>query len=192
MGHFQNYRREPRAVLVVDRSLEERSPGVYETTAKLRRPGLYDVVFFLDTPRVIHCFEVRVSPNPALAAKRAKSRRVTIQPLVERRELTVGEPARLRFKLAEPATGEPKNGLEDVRVLTFLAPGIWQKRQWAEPAGDGIYQIDFVPPRPGVYYVALEIPSLDLGYNRFRPLILRARKAADLETAKPTKTVTQR
>lgn len=61
MGRFSNYSREPRAVLVVDRSLKERSPGVYETTAKLRRPGVYDVAFFLDSPRIVHCFEVKVA-----------------------------------------------------------------------------------------------------------------------------------
>src|SRR5215208_4906978 len=34
MGNFQNYRREPLAVLVVDRSLRETSPGVYSATMK--------------------------------------------------------------------------------------------------------------------------------------------------------------
>ena len=37
MGTFSNYKREPRAVLVLDRSLRERAePGVYETVARLR------------------------------------------------------------------------------------------------------------------------------------------------------------
>ena len=49
MGSFSNYGCQPRAVLVVDRSLRERgSPGVYETTVRLRKPGEYDVVFFLE------------------------------------------------------------------------------------------------------------------------------------------------
>ena len=34
MGHFQNYGKQPRAVLVVVRSLREVRPGVYETTAR--------------------------------------------------------------------------------------------------------------------------------------------------------------
>src|SRR6185436_19758991 len=37
MGSFANYSRQPRAVLVIDRSLKERSPGVYETVTRLGR-----------------------------------------------------------------------------------------------------------------------------------------------------------
>ncbi len=91
MGHFQNDGREPRAVLVVDRSLQERAPGTYETIATLRRPGLYDVAFFLDSPRTIHCFEVRVAPNPARQAERATLRPVVIEPLIASCVLPVGE-----------------------------------------------------------------------------------------------------
>ena len=58
MGHFANYGHEPRSVLVVDRSLRERAGGVYETIARLPHPGVYDVVFFLDAPRVVQCFEL--------------------------------------------------------------------------------------------------------------------------------------
>jgi hypothetical protein len=183
MGHFQNYGREPRAVMVVDKSLEERAPGVYQTTAKLRRPGLYDVALFLDSPRIIHCFEVRVSPNPELAAKRAASKPVTIKPLIQDRVLEVGEPANLRFKLTDPVTAEPKNDLKDVQVLTILAPGVWQQRQWAEQVGNGLYEIAFVPPRPGVYYVSVEVRSLGLGFNKTRPVILRAKKPKEQTSA---------
>src|SRR5678816_778703 len=56
MGSFQNYRREPRAVMVWDQSLREASPGVYSTNLKLIGAGDYDVAFLLDTPRVSHCF----------------------------------------------------------------------------------------------------------------------------------------
>ena len=39
MGNFQNYRREPLAVLIVDRSLREVQPGIYSTTIKLPASG---------------------------------------------------------------------------------------------------------------------------------------------------------
>ena len=53
MGTFTNYKREPMAVQVVDRSLHEArlTPGVYETVAKLGKPGVYDVIFFSTRPR---------------------------------------------------------------------------------------------------------------------------------------------
>jgi len=174
MGHFNNYSREPRAVLVVDRSLQERSPGVYETTAKLRRSGSYDVVFFLDTPRVIHCFEVTVDPDPERAEKR-KGGAVKIQPLITNRLVRVGERTHLRFKLTDPGAKGPLTGLKDVRVLTFLAPGIWHQRQPAQSVGEGVYETQFVPPQPGIYYVYLQCLSLGLMFNNPQYLILEAR-----------------
>ncbi|HBL25894.1 MAG TPA: cytochrome D1, partial [Acidobacteria bacterium] len=55
MGHFQNYGRQPRAVLVVDRTLREIRPGVYETVARLTGAGDYELAVFLDAPRIVHC-----------------------------------------------------------------------------------------------------------------------------------------
>src|SRR6185503_2958391 len=45
MGSFQNYKRDPRALLVMDNSLRETARGVYSTTARLNSPGQYDVAF---------------------------------------------------------------------------------------------------------------------------------------------------
>jgi DNA-binding beta-propeller fold protein YncE len=173
MGHFRNYSREPRAVLVVDRSLRERSPGVYETAARLPRPGLYDVVFFVNTPRVVHCFEVAVLANPALAPTRPTSQ-VHITPLLETRTVPVGSVVRLPFKLTDPSTQSPKMDVQDVNVLVYLAPGIWHKRQWAMHVGEGTYTIDFVPPQVGTYYVYLESRSLGLAFNNPQYLIFQA------------------
>ena len=183
MGNFQNYGRQPRAVLAVDRSLEERAPGAYETIATLRRPGRYDVAFFLDSPRTIHCFAVEVAPSPELAAQRARERPVEVQPILDGRALEtggrvvlqVGEKIALEFKLVDPATKEPRTGVEDVRVLTFRAPGTNQRRQPAHQVGNGVYQVDFVAPEAGVYYAFLESASLGLRYNESRKLILIAR-----------------
>ena len=65
MGNFQNYRRVPRAVRIVDRSLREESAGVYTTTARLPKQGTYNVSMLLDSPRVVHCFEAYATSNPA-------------------------------------------------------------------------------------------------------------------------------
>ncbi len=64
MGSFQNYRRNPRALMVVDRSLREVTSGVYSTTTKLPKSGIYDVAFLLDSPRITHCFNAEAKPNP--------------------------------------------------------------------------------------------------------------------------------
>ena len=59
MGHFQNYGKQPLAALVVDRSLRE-GPGVYETTAKMAGAGDYELALFIDSPKLIQCFPVKV------------------------------------------------------------------------------------------------------------------------------------
>jgi YVTN family beta-propeller protein len=173
MGNFSNYGREPRAVLVVDRSFKERAPGVYETTGRLTRAGLYNFAFLLDTPRIVHCFPVRVEANASLAA--ADSGEVHIEPLLRGRTVWAGERVSLRFKLSDPQTKELKGGLTDVESLIFLAPGIWQKRQAAREVERGLYEIEFEPPEEGFYYVYLQSPSIGLTLDNHQRLILEAR-----------------
>jgi len=174
MGHFQNYSRHPRAVLAVDRSLSERrQAGTYETAARLRRPGLYDVAFFLDSPRTFHCFEVEVAPNPELERQRLAERKLAVEHLGGYRVMTVGETVALRFRLTDPLSAEPRSGLTDVRVLTFLGSGQGQERHAAVPRGDGLYEVPFTPERAGVYYVFVESPKAGLGYRESPFITLR-------------------
>jgi YVTN family beta-propeller protein len=182
MGNFKNYSRQPRAVLVLDKSLRERAPGIYETTAKLRRPGLYDVAVLVNTPRIVHCFQVSVGRNPDLPNENDEPR-VEIQPLIENKIVTVGEPLRLRFKLTAPETKQPLPDVKDVQVLAFLAPGVWHKRQTASHSSDGVYEVHFTFPRAGIYYVYLESRSLGLSLANPQYLILQAvaREARELK-----------
>lgn len=173
MGNFSNYGREPLAVLVLDRSLNERSPGVYETTARLARAGVHDVSLFLDSPRLAHCFEITVEPNPDLAAQRVR-KPVVVTPLTESRNLKVGESAKLQFRLTDPATKQPKTELKDVGAMTMLVPGVWHRRYAARSLGDGVYEIEFAPPQPGVYYVYLESAAAGLSMNNSQYLVLQA------------------
>lgn len=179
MGSFINYGREPRAVLVVDRSLKQRSPGVYETTAKLTRAGLYSVAFLMDSPRITHCFPVQVEANPDLAAAR-ESEPVHVEPLIRNRMVRVGERTRLQFRLSDPKTKEPKVGGIDVSAVIF-APGVWQNRQAAKEVDAGLYEIEFEPPQSGVYYVYLESPSLGLKLDNPHYVILQASEQSQKE-----------
>jgi YVTN family beta-propeller protein len=173
MGSFQNYRREPRGVLVVDRSLRETAPGMYATTVRLTRSGNYDVAFLLEAPRILHCFALSVDPNPAIKGK-GKRVAVQVELLLQEREIPVGENVRLRFRLTDPSTNQPRVGLKDVGVLALLAPGTWQKRAWAQSGGDGIYEVTVAVPRSGVYYLFVQVPSLQVRFNDLPPLILQA------------------
>jgi len=140
----------------------------------LTRAGLFDLAFLLDTPRIVHCFPVRVEADPDLEATRDFGS-VRIEPLVSSRTIRVGESTRLRFKLSDPKTKELKGSLTDVGSLIFLAPGIWQNRQMAKEVERGIYEILFEAPQEGFYYVYLESPSVGLRFDNAQKLILEAR-----------------
>jgi YVTN family beta-propeller protein len=174
MGSFQNYRRDPRALLVMDNSLRETQRGVYTTTVRVGAAGKYDVAFLLDSPRVVNCFELTVAENPNVPAKVETA--VKIEPLVKEAVANAGTSFNVRFKVVDAKTGSAKTDLNDLTVLVFLAPGVWQQRELAKPVGAGVYETSFVPPSAGVYYVFFQSASLGLQFNQSTPLTIQAVK----------------
>jgi hypothetical protein len=172
MGNFQNYRREPLATLIVDRSLREIAPGVYSTTVKLPASGHYDVAFLTDSPRIAHCFDIAADPNPLLKEEKGVALRIEHQ--ARDTQLQVGQDFALRFKLIETKTNKAKNNLQDVRVLTFLAPGTWQRRDLAKSLGNGMYEINLKVPETGVYMIFVESGSMGVRYRDMPALMLEA------------------
>lgn len=172
MGNFQNYRRVPRAVKVVDRSLREEARGVYSTTARMPKEGIYNVSLLLDSPRVVHCFEAVAKSNPAIKSDQKTALR--IEYLNKELSLTAGEDYKFRFRLTDTETKQPKSVLKDVGVLTFLPPGSWQQRQIATPVGDGVYEITLNVPENGVYLVFVESPSQRVQYRQLPYVTLHA------------------
>jgi DNA-binding beta-propeller fold protein YncE len=174
MGSFQNYRRIPKALLVLDHGLRETKAGLYSATIRLDTPGYYDAIFLLDSPRAIHCFSFTVDENPALPKPITAGLKVE---QLSTNSPVVGQTYTLRFKLIDSNTGQGKSFLNDLNVLVYLAPGIWQQRMAANPVGNGVYEMSFVPPQPGVYYVHFRIPSLDVPFSQITPLVLETRKS---------------
>ena len=172
MGNFQNYRREPLAALVVDRSLREIKPGVYSTTIKLPATGHYDVAFLNDSPRVSHCFDLSADANPSLKQEKAVALRIEHQ--LKDMTLPVGKDFTFRFKLTDTATGNPKSDLKDLRVLTFMSAGGWQRRDFATSVGNGMYEIKINVPESGVYMVFFESASMGVRYRDLPYLMLHA------------------
>lgn len=162
MGQFNNYSREPRAVMVVNLALQEGLRGVYQTSARAPQPGTYDVTFFLDSPRMIHCFELKVaSANGAVLplagdVSIVASGGQTVRP---------GEVGRVRFQIRNAKTQIPVVGLHDLKVLMFLHPGTWQTRQQAGEISPGTYEFQFTPPSSGMYQTHFESPSIGLKFN---------------------------
>ena len=172
MGNFQNYRREPMAVMVVDRSLREIKPGVYSTTIKLPSSGNYDVAFLNDSPRVSHCFDINANVNALLKEKAPVALQIEHQ--MKQLKLAVGQDFTFRFKLIETATGHPKSDLKDVQVLTFLSPGVWQRRDIAHPVGDGVYELKIKVPQTGLYMLFVESSSMGVRYIDLPYVMLQA------------------
>jgi YVTN family beta-propeller protein len=172
MGSFQNYQRDPKALLLLDNRLSETARGVYTTTLRLPSPGDYDVLLLLDSPRLVHCFGMTVNENPDLPKEAAVV--LKIEPQVTDPTPRVGQRYTLRFKVIDSGAKLPKANLEDMGVLVFQAPGVWQQREWAKGLGEGVYEMSFVPPQAGVYYVYFQCPSLGVRLNQITPLILRA------------------
>jgi YVTN family beta-propeller protein len=181
MGNFQNYRREPLAVLVVDRSLREVKPGLYSTTIKLPASGRYDVAFLNDSPRVSHCFDLSADVNPLLKEEKPVAMRIEHQ--LKEMTLPVGKDFTFRFKVTDTASGMPKAGLKDVRVLTFMSAGGWQRRDIATSVGNGMYEIKINVPESGVYMVFFESATMGVRYRDLPYLMLHAVAEAKTESS---------
>jgi YVTN family beta-propeller protein len=164
MGSFKNYGKSPRALLVVDRTLRQVRPGVYETNAKMTGDGRYDLVLFLDAPRQVQCFPIQVAENPVLAAARRPKLKVDSSETPER--MRAGAETIVRVRLTDAETGAPLVGLKDVRFLTFRSPGLEQRRQAATELGDGRYEVRYTPSEAGLYYVFLEVPSKGMSLQK--------------------------
>ncbi len=170
-GYFKNYGHDPQAVLVLDRSLGERAPGVFSTTATMPPAGIYDVAVFVDSPRLISCFTVRVAENPAIPKPLPSLR---VEHLTRRDGITTGKPAQIEVRLTDPATGKPAAALDDAGVLIVQAGGTWSDRQRLTPIGDGRYAAAFIPPLSGIYYVYVECRSAGLRASNPQFLVLQA------------------
>lgn len=176
MGHFKNYGKQPLATLVLDRSLREVRPGVYQTTTKMAGAGDYDLALFVDSPKLVQCFPVKVATDPVLAAARRPPLGVeALTPGGPEGKVGAGEETAVRFKLTDPVTGALRTGLKDVRILAFLSPGIWQQRQWAAETGAGIYEVKLTPPQAGTYFVFVEVASAGLPFQKSPYLVLSAK-----------------
>ncbi len=175
MGNFGNYDRVPRAVMVVDRSLREVAPGIYETSVTLPAAGPYDMVFFLNAPHIAHCFKMEIPVNPDLPTSR-KGTGIRLEP-ISPAKVIAGAKARVGFRLRF-ASGTAQVAPADLQFRIVLAPGVWNRRRSADYAPDGTTGFEFTPPEAGMYYIYAEAPSLGLALNQAPVLILEADEPA--------------
>jgi len=176
MGDFQNYRREPRAVLVVDRSLRENEAGIYSTTVKLPASGKYDIAFLADAPRVAHCFEASAEVNPLLKVERQVALRLEPQKGAE----AGSRPGVFAALQADRYRHQRAEGRSERRHDVDLSAG-WQRRDLAKWLGGGIYEVKLNVPEAGAYMVFVQSLSQGVSYKDLPQLMLEANDAKALK-----------
>jgi YVTN family beta-propeller protein len=167
---FSNYSRRVRGILVAEQNLRETEPGVYSTSFRLTGAGVYDVVFYLDSPRVLHCFDLPVAVDPHIKKERVA---IQLEPLLDKARLPVDEDFHFQVRVRDSLTAEPRDGLPDLGLMIYTSSG-WRKRVYARPAGNGLYEFTVRVPQPGVYYLFFEVPSLGLRLGKLPHAVLQA------------------
>ena len=168
MGTFSNYKREPRAVLVLDRSLRERAePGVRDggpsaPSRPVRAP------LFLDQPRVAHAFPFEVQADPVLERERKRGK-VDVQPIIAVNRVEAGRTFRPLFQLTDRETGCIQVGCQEPGDLDVQGRRGLARRHLAA-SRRGIYGADFVPGEPGTDELFVSCESAGLSTDRRRGL----------------------
>jgi DNA-binding beta-propeller fold protein YncE len=173
MGSFNNGDRQPRAVLALDRSLREKSPGSYETRVHLDAPGAWNLAFFLSSPRLLHCFPLQVAVDPAIRRPAGPPARAEL--VDDLSAIAAGKPASIRFKILDSATGEPRKGLKDVVVLAYQPPGTSRHQLPASEVEPGLYEVVVPAMVAGSLYLVVESPGLQWTAQNSPPLRVEIR-----------------
>ena len=178
-GHFSTYGKKPKAVLAVDKSIEEVALGTYETTAKLRTPGDYDISLFLDTPSFMECFPITILPDEDKEKERLNKLigPLSIKYLTQKSLASVGEEVTVTFELMDSKTKETVTNLKDVRLMTMDSFGKGNSNVVAkETETKGVYSTKLTLEDEGVHYVYIECNSRGLSFNNPQFLVLHASK----------------
>jgi YVTN family beta-propeller protein len=165
MGTLDNYRRIPKALMILDRSLHETAPGIFEAPVTIEKPGNYDVAVMLDQPRIIHCFTAKLDGKLS-EAKQKEQLKVKLEWLPLKTQALANVETLLSFKLQDTISGKPISGIQDARLLAFEPPGLWQKREWLQEVNPGIYQAAVVFPHAGSFNLLVEAQSSGLGFTK--------------------------
>jgi hypothetical protein len=141
VGSFSNYRRSPRALLVLDDGLQAAGPGDYRATVRPPKSGSYEVVLSGVQPRFADC---QVLQLPALAEATQAPRPPGMK--VQLVDVTAGaRPGSVRVRarlLGAPA----EQSTPDLTLLAFDRRSGWQARRPMHADAEGIYEAVLEPP----------------------------------------------
>ncbi|NOU14263.1 MAG: hypothetical protein HOO92_09950, partial [Methylococcaceae bacterium] len=168
MGNFENQGMKPMAAMIVNRSMQETSPGVYSGATQLPPAGNYNVSILLSNPTVYHCFDANIAANPELASQTTEP--LKVEYLLKSSEVPVGLSVLITIKLNHAR----QDKISDLQVLVFRIPGQRQQRLIAKSLGDNLYQVEFTPLETGVYQLFVQSPSLNFSFDQQAKLTFRA------------------
>jgi YVTN family beta-propeller protein len=154
---FDDLGHQPSALGIVDRGLRQAERGTYSTTARLPKPGMYDLTLLLDSPRVAHCFALDATSGFSASASAAR-----LEPVTLPRTVPVGSPVALAFRATRPSAQPVVAKSAVAAALVILSPGSWYQRVPMVAADDGTWRLEFIPPRAGAYLIAFDAPDLGL------------------------------
>ena len=103
MGTFSNYKRRPRALLLLDRSISEVAPGTYSAQIKLRRSGVFDVPLLIEQPRMHNCFQLEVGESPD-GEKERLGTSIAVEAMFKDQQFKAGDAVPLRFRITDATT----------------------------------------------------------------------------------------
>ncbi|WP_437680055.1 YncE family protein [Sorangium sp. So ce131] len=168
IGTLTSYGREPRSILVEDRSLKEVRPGVYAAPVRLAAAGRYDVELLLDRPRAAVCLEATVAPARCAPGAGYAGQSgcggdldpgIALEPLfAPDLRLEAGEPATLRFRAAA-REGTSAIDAKEMEIMIVRFPSGYRFRGAPRAEGDGTFSVAFTPPAPGQYRFLAAAPG---------------------------------
>ena len=176
MGHFRNYSRQPLAVQVVDRSLEEALPGQYETTTTLSGEGRWDLAVFLDSPRLVQCFTVDIK-SARIAENTPPVLKVRLVP--DAIKQLPGDQLELVIEVIDLKSGEKLSHINDLSLIAINPRHGYRLNGAATSMGQGKYLTRIPTHAQGTYQLHANSPSnpMLLGQPAFANLQIRHTEA---------------
>jgi YVTN family beta-propeller protein len=179
VGSFSNYRRQARALRVLDDSLNEREAGHYQATVRMPRSGRYDVIVRNLRPAITACFTTNVNvatdalplvapaPIPKLISARALAGNV----LAVEFSLQLADKTGSKSQIADA---------QDVVLLGVQRGGQWQGRSLAHAIAGGRYQAFFTDVPAAEIELLVQAPSQQVWFTQGRLGHVRWPLASDL------------
>lgn len=189
VGSFSNYRRQARALRVLDDSLNEREAGHYQATVRMPRSGRYDVIVRNLRPAITACFTTNVNVATAALPLVAPA---PIPKLISVRGLA-GNVLAVEFslQLVDKAGSKSQSitDAQDVVLLGVQRGGQWQGRSLANAIAGGRYQAFFTGVPRAEIELLVQAPSQQVWFTQGRighvswPLSASVTQGADARLA---------